>query len=149
MLPLVLNRKAQGKEPPRAPRPYHAPSLVLWMRPPCINTSFRDKAQGTCNLPHHLFPFANSELYRWEEARAINLPCSEGDRSHFPHVLTLGILEGGGQARMTGAGCSCALYSSGMPSQSVCLPACLPHVSAFFPELESWEERSPYQDALR
>lgn len=49
---------------------------------------------------------------------------------------------------MTGAGCSRALYSSGMPSQSVCLSVCLPHASAFFPELESWEERSPYQDAL-
>lgn len=45
---------------------------------------------------------------------------------YFPRVFTLGILEGGGRARMTGAGCSHALYSSCVREQTVCLSACLP-----------------------
>lgn len=136
-------------ERPRKGNSQGPPDCVIY---PAWDSGYQFLRQSPRSLKsaRHLFTSvvqANPELYRWEGARAISLPGSEQGTT-LPTRLQTGNPGGWRPGIMTGAGCSRALYSSCMPEQSVCLSACLPHVPALFPGLESWEEQSPYQDSL-
>lgn len=85
-LPFALNRKAQERQLPEAPD-CHALSLVLGARPLCRTPVSKTKPRGL-EPAWNLFTsvLANPELYRWEEARAINFPGSEQKGDHTSHV---------------------------------------------------------------
>lgn len=85
-LPLALNRKAQERQLPEAPD-CHALSLVLGQGL-CARHQFLRQNLGALEPAWNLFTsvLANPELYRWEEARAINFPGSEQEGGHPSHV---------------------------------------------------------------